>query len=49
VPHYYNGEEFIEFTVVINKAEVLEKDQEENHVGWKGEIVLPNVLRFMFV
>jgi hypothetical protein len=22
-----------EFTVVINKAEVLEKDQEENHVG----------------
>jgi len=38
VPHYYNGEGFIEFTVVINNAEDLEKDPEENHVGWKEEI-----------
>ena len=46
--HHCNGEGFIEFTLVINE-EFLEKDKEENHVGWKGEIVLQNVLRFMFM
>jgi hypothetical protein len=32
-----------EFTVVINKPEDLEKDQEEIHVGWKEKLLYRSI------